>query len=304
MAVKKKQPSRSRHPQRPPKRPRKPPPPPVKKKARGAAVASPPHERKSPQSQKKPDSKRNKKVAEVTRNRVKSAQQAKRKPPKHLPEQTAGTKPAGRSPKEVRKGIRKHLVVTTKEERAFVEHIELRNEAIQKEALSFPDQRLRKVKTSLPSAGMHAGGPWSRIPRKGISKNTFIREELTHQNLTEILFRARNAINHLARKKPTWDIFSSMHMTEYGLNLYGSDKEEISSKAFRTEALHRTVLGFPMTGSVEAMLFVIEARLEDRIKEREDSGTTAIIEYINVSLFEPDPEKTLGREDMTPGGQT
>lgn len=309
MAVKKKQPPRSRRPKRPTPRPRKPPPPPSKKRKGGAAHASLPHGRKPRRSPKKPAPRRNKHALQVPGKRQGALRQAPKRALSHTPEQTAGKTPgalgvASIEKKALRKKIRKHLVVTTKEERSLVEHIELRDEAIASNALEFPDQRLHKVRTALPSQGIHAGGPWSRIPRKGVSKNTFIREELTLRNLTEILFQSKNAIVKLRKRQPAYDIFASLHLTEYGLNLYASDKMTIASKDFRTEALHKTVMGFPMAGSVEAMMFIMEARLEARLREREDAGTTAIVEYINVSLFEPDPEKTIAREDMTPGGES
>lgn len=209
----------------------------------------------------------------------------------HEPESAAGARPAPRArvaplPSPPRKkgdpSVFKARVeaafaspqydVTTGQERAITTHIALRQRAMRETRFVVPSQRVRHVKNEYRSA---------------LKKNVRVGLFVNDKNIEEIIYKATRGVEAMQRYKkgktePRY--LFMMDMSEYGIELFGSDKGEIARvDGLKSEALHWTKDATRAQATPELAEDALRVKLDEYIKRA--GRTTVIIETITVTML-------------------
>lgn len=162
--------------------------------------------------------------------------------------------------------------VTTGEERAITTHIALREKAAKEQRFVVPSQALRHV------ADPH---------RQALKKSATVGLFLSDRNLETILYKAGQALKIMsthAKGKTRPRYVLELNNSEYGIELYGSDKGEIARvDGLRSEALHWTKTGTRASDSTAGALAILEEKLGGFLKRR--GRTTMVVETITVTML-------------------
>lgn len=161
--------------------------------------------------------------------------------------------------------------VTSQKEKFSVIHEELRNDAIKKGRFFVPDERLRKIATPF-NKGLHQ----TRQVGKFLTEDT--RDDISNLIWDELKSMEDRQAHGKAR------FYVAFHMTEYGLETFGSDKGSIAKKDnISTETLHWTVFGTAGMNEIEHVSKMADAKLGDYLKK--STRTTLVIESVDVTMI-------------------
>ena len=161
--------------------------------------------------------------------------------------------------------------VTSQKEKFSVIHEELRSEAIKKGRFFVPDERLRKIATPF-NKGLHQ----SKQVGKFLTEDT--RDDISNLVWDELKNMEERQVHGKAR------FYVAFHMTEYGLETYGSDKGSIAKKNnISTETLHWTAFGTAGMNEIEHVAKMVDAKMGDYLKK--STRTTLVIESVDVTMI-------------------
>jgi hypothetical protein len=158
--------------------------------------------------------------------------------------------------------------VTSQAERFLDIHVKLREEAIKDKRFRIPTEEIRGV---------------NRRHQKGFHQGKILGTYLTEASLEDILYNVEHHLVSVLSKSKVKNplTYISFHTTQYGLEMFGTDKGEISRiDELSTNALHWAVNGTGGDRDVSGLMAKARDRLEEFLKK--GVKTTVIIESVEV----------------------
>ncbi len=193
----------------------------------------------------------------------------------HVSEKTAYARPARRL--EAHKGklpAVPRYAVTSEKERFLDTHLALRKVALKNGSYVLPDQRVHII---------------NREGKKGIHQSVNLGIHVNEGTLEDLLYQTRRHLEIVKKVSKRQDAryYVSLHMTQYGLELYGSDKAKIAEvDDVSTDALHWVVDGTPGYNETERLMEVIRHRIEHYLSK--GYRTTIVVESVEVTAIYPE----------------